>query len=36
MDPYINEWLNLVIRFAHLITGIAWVGASFYLSLIHI
>lgn len=30
MDPYINEWLNLVIRFAHLITGIAWVGASFY------
>ena len=30
MDPYLNEWLNLVIRFAHLITGIAWVGASFY------
>ncbi|WOH36045.1 urate hydroxylase PuuD [Thalassotalea fonticola] len=30
MDPYINEWLNLVIRFAHLITGIAWIGASFY------
>ncbi len=30
MDPYINEWLNLVIRFVHLTTGIAWVGASFY------
>lgn len=30
MDPYITEWLNLVIRFAHLITGIAWIGASFY------
>jgi uncharacterized membrane protein len=30
MDPYINEWLNLIIRFAHVITGIAWVGASFY------
>lgn len=30
MDPYINEWLNLVIRFAHLVTGIAWIGASFY------
>jgi uncharacterized membrane protein len=30
MDPYINEWLNLIIRFAHLITGIAWIGASFY------
>lgn len=30
MDPYINEWLNLAIRFAHVITGIAWMGASFY------
>ncbi len=30
MDPYINEWLNLIIRFAHVITGIAWIGASFY------
>ena len=30
MDPYITEWLNLVIRFAHLIVGIAWLGASFY------
>jgi uncharacterized membrane protein len=30
MEPYINEWLNLIIRFAHLITGIAWIGASFY------
>jgi len=30
MDPYITEWLNLVIRFAHLVVGIAWIGASFY------
>jgi uncharacterized membrane protein len=30
MDPYINEWLNLVARFVHLVTGIAWIGASFY------
>jgi uncharacterized membrane protein len=30
MDPYINEWLNLLFRFAHLVTGIAWIGASFY------
>jgi uncharacterized membrane protein len=30
MDPYISEWLNLLIRFAHLTTGIAWIGASFY------
>ena len=30
MDPYITEWLNLAIRWAHMITGVAWVGASFY------
>jgi len=30
MDPYIAEWLNLILRFLHLITGIAWIGASFY------
>ncbi|MFT4924525.1 MAG: putative membrane protein [Phenylobacterium sp.] len=30
MDSYINEWLNLIVRFAHVITGIAWIGASFY------
>ncbi|NQY63039.1 MAG: urate hydroxylase PuuD [Alteromonadaceae bacterium] len=30
MDPYITEWLNLIIRFAHVVTGIAWIGASFY------
>lgn len=30
MDPYLNEWLNLLIRLAHVITGIAWIGASFY------
>ncbi len=30
MDPVISEWLNLVIRWIHVITGIAWIGASFY------
>ncbi|RDE22864.1 hypothetical protein DV711_09895 [Motiliproteus coralliicola] len=30
MDPHITEWLNLVIRWGHMITGIAWIGASFY------
>ena len=30
MDPYITEWLNLALRFAHVVTGIAWIGASFY------
>jgi uncharacterized membrane protein len=27
---YGREWLNLVLRWSHLITGIAWIGASFY------
>ncbi len=26
----IGEWLNLAIRWLHLITGIAWIGSSFY------
>lgn len=30
MESYITDWLNLIIRFAHLVTGIAWIGASFY------
>jgi uncharacterized membrane protein len=30
MSPYLTEWLNLILRFAHVITGIAWIGASFY------
>jgi len=30
MDPYIAEWLNLLLRFLHVITGVAWIGASFY------
>lgn len=28
--PYIFDWLNLLLRWGHLITGIAWIGASFY------
>jgi uncharacterized membrane protein len=27
---FVADWLNLVLRFAHMIVGIAWVGASFY------
>ncbi len=27
---YIADWLNLILRWAHMIVGIAWVGASFY------
>ncbi|MGC1507383.1 urate hydroxylase PuuD [Ketobacter sp.] len=30
MSAYIIDWLNLLLRWAHLITGIAWIGASFY------
>ena len=30
MDAYLLEWLNLLLRWAHIITGVAWIGASFY------
>lgn len=30
MDAYIVDWLNLLGRWVHFITGIAWIGASFY------
>ena len=30
MSVYIFDWLNLVLRWAHVITGVAWIGASFY------
>lgn len=30
MDPHMTEWLNLAIRWIHMIVGIAWIGASFY------
>ena len=30
MDPHYAEWLNLAIRWAHMVTGVAWIGASFY------
>ncbi|MES3025932.1 MAG: urate hydroxylase PuuD [Pseudomonadota bacterium] len=30
LAPYGLEWLNLIVRWLHLITGIAWIGASFY------
>ncbi|MCC6069829.1 urate hydroxylase PuuD [Massilia sp. GCM10020059] len=28
--PYGLDWLNLLVRWLHVITGIAWIGASFY------
>lgn len=30
LAPYVLDWLNLVVRSLHVITGIAWIGASFY------
>ncbi len=30
MEAYLQEWLGLLLRWAHFITGIAWIGASFY------
>ena len=30
MENYIGDWLNLLLRWLHVITGIAWVGSSFY------
>ena len=30
VDPYITEWLNLLVRWLHVVAGIAWIGASFY------
>jgi uncharacterized membrane protein len=30
MEAYASEWLQLLLRWIHLITGIAWIGSSFY------
>jgi uncharacterized membrane protein len=30
MESYILDWLNLLLRWAHVITAIAWIGSSFY------
>ena len=30
MEGFVVEWLSLLGRWVHLITGIAWIGASFY------
>ena len=30
MEGYIADWLNLLFRWFHLITGAAWIGTSFY------
>lgn len=30
MESYLQDWLSLLLRWAHFITGVAWIGASFY------
>jgi uncharacterized membrane protein len=30
LAAYIGDWLSLLLRWAHIVTGIAWIGASFY------
>lgn len=30
MEAYVLDWLNLLLRWLHVITGVAWIGASFY------
>ena len=30
MDAYILDWLNLLLRWAHVVVAIAWIGSSFY------
>jgi uncharacterized membrane protein len=30
MEAYLLDWANLLVRWLHLITGVAWIGASFY------
>jgi uncharacterized membrane protein len=34
MDAYLLDWANLLLRWAHVITGVAWIGASFYFVLL--
>lgn len=30
MDSHYTDWLSLTLRWVHMITGVAWIGASFY------
>ena len=30
MDAFLLDWLNLAVRWAHFVTGIAWIGSSLY------
>ena len=30
MDVFVADWLNLMLRWAHMVVGIGWIGTSFY------
>ncbi|HEY7459993.1 MAG TPA: urate hydroxylase PuuD [Xanthobacteraceae bacterium] len=30
MDVFVADWLNLILRWAHMVVGIGWIGTSFY------
>jgi len=30
MQGHLMEWLNIIIRWAHVVAGVMWIGASFY------
>ena len=30
MDPYVTDWLDLLLRWLHVIASIVWIGTSFY------
>jgi uncharacterized membrane protein len=30
MDPYLTDWLDILLRWLHVIAGIVWIGTSFY------
>jgi uncharacterized membrane protein len=34
MEAYLLDWVNLLLRWAHVITAIAWIGSSFYFVLL--
>ena len=34
MESYLLDWVNLLLRWAHVVTAVAWIGASFYFVLL--
>ena len=34
MEAYVLDWANLLLRWLHVITAIAWIGSSFYFVLL--